>query len=643
MCGLAGFIGFKDNRSLAIIANLVQKHRGPDHQESWSDAYVSFAHQRLSIIDLSERGNQPFEKDEYVIVFNGEIYNYKELKESLISKTGIQFRSDSDTEVVLEYYRIYKESCLDFFLGMFAFAIYNTKTQLLFAARDHFGIKPLFYFHHQNRFAFSSELKTLVSIPEIQLTLNYRSLISSLNYLWVSGNDSMFNEISKLPPGHFLKYDANRNLEIDKYWSLPERIVNKPEQEVVKYLTTEIGQSIKRHMVADVPVSTFLSGGLDSSLISVLASGTNSCLSTYTISMSKKDKKIESMPDDQKYARELAQLHHFDHNEIQITSKIVNLLPQMVRSLDEPIGDPAAINTFLICQAARESGVKVLLSGMGADELFAGYRRHKAILLSSKFRALPPIIQKLIDSIVSALPVRIGKKGIKLVRWAKRFLEFAQFPSEMAYMRSYSYYDKSELKRLLKGNFEAEIGDIYSEHSTIFNSKYKNDVINQMCNTDIQMFMLGLNLTYSDRASMAASVEVRVPFIDKKVVECAMNIPGELKLKSGTSKYILKKVAEKVLPRSIVYRPKASFGAPIRSWISDELREMVNDLLSKPAIEQRGIFNYEFVEKLIEDDRAGIKDNAYQIYQLLTIELWFREFIDKKKTKNQTSSTVVNL
>lgn len=642
MCGIAGFVGFENSLALANQANLIQKHRGPDHQGLWSDQYISLAHQRLSIIDLTERGNQPFEKESFIIVFNGEIYNYKELKERLINTAKIDFKSDSDTEVVLEYYRLYKESCLDFFIGMFSFAIYDRTNQALFIARDHFGIKPLFYFHNKGKFAFASELKTLSSIPDIELSINYRSLISSINYLWISGNGSMFNEISKVPPGHFLKYESNGKLEVTEYWALPKSKVIKSEPEVVQNLKKIIGQSIERHMVADVPVSSFLSGGLDSSLISVLASRKNNNLSTYTIATSNKDKRVESMPDDQKHARELAQLHHFDHNEIQITSKIIDLLPMMVRSLDEPIGDPAAINTFLICQAARKRGVKVLLSGMGADELFAGYRRHKATLLSSKFKVLPLIFQKLIVSIVSILPVRFGKKGIKLVRWAKRFLEFAQLPVEKAYMRSYSYYDKSELGRLLKGNFEAEIEDIYDEHSTIFNSRNQNDVINQMCNTDVKMFMLGLNLTYSDRASMAASVEIRVPFIDKEVVECAMNIPGELKLKSGTSKYILKKMAEEILPKSIVYRPKASFGAPIRSWISDELSEMVSGLLSKHAIEQRGIFNYEFVEKLIDDDRAGIKDNAYQIYQLLTIELWFREFIDKKKIKDQTNSTLVN-
>lgn len=630
MCGLAGFIGFTDNKYLAERANKIQSHRGPDHQATWSDDHISLAHQRLSIIDLSERGNQPLQKDSLLIVFNGEIYNYKELRKELEEVDEIEFKSDSDTEVVLEYYRLHKESCLDKMIGMFAFAIYDTESKSLFIARDHLGIKPLFYFFDGKSFAFSSELKTLVEIPEITLTINNRSLISSLNYLWVSGNETMFNSCYKLPPAHYIKLNADMGLKMSPYWSLRDDNRKRSEGEIIDELTKIIEESVDRHMVADVPVSAFLSGGLDSSLVSVLAAKINPGLSTYTIAISQKDKNIEQMPDDQKYAREIASLHHFDHNEILISSKIVDLLPKIVRTLDEPIGDPAAINTFLICEAARVRGVKVLLSGMGADEIFGGYRRHKASLLSLKFKKLPSGIQKLVSSVVQRLPVKIGKRGIRFTRWAKRFLEFASMPFESAYMRSYSYYSQEELGELLKNNYSNEINEIYKEHTEIFNSKFQGDLVNQMCNTDLHLFLLGLNLTYSDRASMAASVEVRVPFVDKKVIEYAMPIAGDLKIKGGVSKYILKKVAEKYLPREIIYRPKAPFGAPIRSWISDELKPMVDDLLGEEAVRKRGIFNYSYLKRIIDEDRMGVRDNAYRIYQLLTIELWFREFVDKR-------------
>jgi len=380
--------------------------------------------------------------------------------------------------------------------------------------------------------------------------------------------------------------------------------------------------------VADVPVSCFLSGGLDSSLISVLAKKSNENLSTYTIGTGDKDKAVEKMPDDEKYAAMLAEMHHFNHNVIKISPDIIKDLPHMVRHLDEPIGDPAAINTYLICKAAKEKGVKVLLSGMGADEIFFGYRRQKATLMALRFNLLPKPVKYVIAKVVNLLPVKISGKGFKFGRWAKRFMSFATMPLNEAYMRSYSYYDTNQLKELMKKDYWMGIDAINKEHEEKFNAKFRNDPINQICNTDISMFMLGLNLTYSDRASMAASVEVRVPFIDRLVVSKAMEIPGDLKIQKGISKFILKKAAEKWLPNKIIYRPKASFGAPIRSWISNDLRVMVDELLSEEAITKRGFVNYAVVKKLITDDRNGTADNAYQIYQLLTLELWCREFLD---------------
>ena len=267
---------------------------------------------------------------------------------------------------------------------------------------------------------------------------------------------------------------------------------------------------------------------------------------------------------------------------------------------------------------------------MGADEIFFGYRRQKATLMALRFNLLPKPVKYVIAKVVNLLPVRISGKGFKFGRWAKRFMSFATMPLNEAYMRSYSYYDTNQLKELMKKEYWSGIDAINKEHEEKFNAKFKNDPINQICNTDISMFMLGLNLTYSDRASMAASVEVRVPFIDRLVVSKAMEIPGDLKIKKGVSKFILKKAAEKWLPHTIIYRPKASFGAPIRSWISNDLRVMVDELLSEESITKRGFVNYAVVKKLITDDRNGTADNAYQIYQLLTLELWCREFLDAR-------------
>lgn len=629
MCGIAGFIGFNCNAVLAEIANITQKHRGPDYQGIWSDEHISLAHQRLSIIDLSERANQPFVKDSLVIVFNGEIYNFLTLRNILKKEHGVVFRSESDTEVILEMFRLHREKCLDFFIGMFSFAIYDQNSKELFLARDHFGIKPLFYTKTPEGFAFASELKTLISIPGFNKNINLTSLINSMSYLWIPGNDSMFIGCYKLPPSHFMFINKNLAISLKKYWQLKDYIKDGGEKDLIDTLREVLEKTMDRHMVADVPISAFLSGGLDSSLISVMAKRQNPKLSTYTIGTDAKDKKIEGMPDDEKYAKRLARLHNFDHNEIIIKPDIINQLPAMVRTLDEPIGDPAAINTYLICKAAREKGVKVLLSGMGADEIFFGYRRQKASIIVQQYNKLPPFVRSAIEKIVKSLPVTFLGKGLKLSRWSKRFISFSGLPPDESYRMSYSYYSFDELLHLFNTDYSQEIQSITETHKNIFDSMYKKDLVNQMCYTDINYFMTGLNLTYSDRASMAASVEVRVPFIDKHVIEFAMQIPGKYKYKNHESKYILKKAAEKYLPSDIIYRPKASFGAPIRSWISNDLKEMVDELLSTEMIIKRGIFNPDFIRNLILKDRRGIEDNAYRIYQLLTVELWFQEFVDK--------------
>ena len=630
MCGIAGFIGFSNNDELAANANKIQQHRGPDNQQSWADDYIALAHQRLSIIDLSEAGNQPFIKHNLVIIFNGEIYNYKELQTKLEKEKAVKFISSSDTEVVLEMYKNYGPSCLDHFIGMFAFAVYDKDSSDLFLVRDHFGIKPVFYTQINEGFAFSSELKTLVNIPGFNKNINHKAMVSSLNYRWVSGNESMFTDTYKLPPAHYIIYKKEKGYELVKYWDLKENINStSTEDNLVDDIAKTVEASVYRHMVADVPVSSFLSGGLDSSLISAIAKKINPKLSTFTIGTSEKDKLVEKMPDDEKYARIVADTFDLDHHVITISPDIIKDFPEMVKTLDEPIGDPAAINTYLICKAAREKGVKVLLSGMGADEIFFGYRRQKATLLALRFNKLPKFIKTLAIKTVGLLRVKLFGKGFKLGRWAKRFVGFANMPLHQAYMRSYSYYDYAELTELLTPDYWNAIDEINDEHKRIFDEKFRKDSINRICNTDISMFMLGLNLTYTDRASMAASVEVRVPFIDKLVITKTMEVPGKYKIKKGESKYILKKAAERFLPNKIIYRAKASFGAPIRSWISDDLKPMVDDLLSKETIEKRGFFNFSFIKKIIENDRNGTEDNAYQIYQLLTLELWCREYIDK--------------
>ena len=628
MCGIAGFLNYDYRHDYFRQVNRIQIHRGPDHQGSWFSGPIALFHQRLSIIDLSEKANQPFEKEGLVIIYNGEIYNYPELRKELKENRRINFITHSDTEVILELYRIHGVNCLHLLRGMYAFAIVDIQKKSLFLARDPFGIKPLFYTSQGKKFAFASELKTLIFSPDFNKKINTYALAGSMNYLWVPGNDCIFSGCNKLPAGSFLNADYNGNIEIQQYYQPDTRTADFDEEELIDLLDHQISDSVNKHMVSDVPVSAFLSGGLDSSLISVLARKIGA-LTTYTIKFADKDKKAEQMPDDSLFARKVAKKFDLDHHEIVISPEITRELPHLIYHLDEPLGDPAAINTYLICKAAKENGSKVLLSGMGADELFFGYRRQKALLWALKYRNIPKSIKQIVSSGIQYIPVRIGNRGVKPVRWAKRFLSFANLPESDAYMRSYSYYDEDALNNLFVKDMSNEINRLYNDHRQVFHSLSDKSVINQMCYTDMHMFMQGLNLTYTDRASMAASVEVRVPFIDTHVAKLAMSIPGELKFRKQESKYILKKVAERYLPHDVVYRPKASFGAPIRSWISGDLREMVDDLLSEGNVNKRGIFNPIFVKDLINSDRNGSEDQAYQIYHLLTIELWYQEFVDK--------------
>jgi asparagine synthase (glutamine-hydrolysing) len=331
------------------------------------------------------------------------------------------------------------------------------------------------------------------------------------------------------------------------------------------------------------------------------------------------------MPDDAVYARKVARAFGIELHEIEIAPDIVDLLPRMVDMLDEPIGDPAAINTVLMCEAARARGVKVILSGMGADELFGGYRKHLACLMASRYRRLPGLVRGPARFAVNSLPVSVGDRGLRYPRWAKRFMTFAELPEEARFRRSYTLYDPEALTALVGPELGRSVADVIGEHAAIYDDNDLDDEVNRMCLADARLFMAGLNLTYTDRASMAASVEVRVPFVDRVVAEAAFTIPGKDKIRGRVQKAALKSAAENWLPREIVHRPKASFGAPLRAWVRNDLTELINDVLVGGELVQLGLLGREPLLRLIADEQAGRDDNAKQIWQLLSMELWYRQ------------------
>jgi asparagine synthase (glutamine-hydrolysing) len=628
MCGIAGCFQRADGLRVAAAMSEEIAHRGPDGQGMYSfvdeRVAVHLAHRRLSIIDLSSAAAQPFSSDGLTISYNGELYNYRELRAEL-ARLGAHFRSSSDTEVVLEAWRCWGPAALRRFRGMFAFAVFEERTGTLFLARDHLGIKPLFLLRQDNGVVFASELKALVAALGPELEIDRGALVASMLYYWVPDQRCTLGGVEKLPPGTWAEFHADGRYAVRPYWRLPDVAAEAAGGPPVE-LGPVVEQSVAAHLVADVPVSTFLSGGLDSSIVTVLAARQNRAIDAYTITFRPQDQRLEAMPDDATYARLVAARFGIELHEIEIAPDIADLLPRMVAALDEPIGDPAAINTFLICQAAREAGVKVLLSGMGADELFGGYRKHYACLLAARYHRLPAALRRgVVRPAVDRLPVAVGGRGLRRARWAKRFLSFAELPEEPAFRRSYTLYGAEELMALLDPTLGPHVDDLLEEHATVYNDSSLGDHVNRMCLADARLFLPGLNLAYTDRASMAASTEVRVPFVDVEMVRAAFSLPGSAKIAGRSGKAALKAAAEEWLPREIVHRPKGLFSAPLRAWVRRDLVELVHDLLLCGELVGSGFLRRPAVERLVEDDRTGREDRSKQIWQLLTLELWYRQ------------------
>jgi asparagine synthase (glutamine-hydrolysing) len=626
MCGITGCYQQADGQKLVDIMTDRIAHRGPDAAGTWSHhddgVAMHLGHRRLSIIDLSAAANQPMSKDGLTLVYNGELYNYRELRTDLTAR-GVRFRTDSDTEVVLEAWRAWGAAGLRRFRGMFAFALADERTGELVLARDPLGIKPLYYLPRGEGLVFASELKALMAAVGAELRIEPGAMVASMLYYWVPDQQCAIEGVRKLPPGSWGRIGPDGSLSVQHYWRIAD-VANEASGMPAADLGTVIRESVTAHLVSDVPVSSFLSGGLDSSIVTVLAHHAGQGIDAYTIAFRPEDQRLEAMPDDAVYARKVAAQFGVDLHEIEIAPDIVDLLPRMVDVLDEPIGDPAAINTLLMCEAARERGIKVILSGMGADELFGGYRKHLACLMAGRYGRLPAGARAGVRFAVERSPVSVGGRGLRYARWAKRFLTFAELPEESRFRRSYTLYDPDDLAALVSPDLAGHVDQVIKQHSDIYNDSSLPDEVNRMCLADARLFLTGLNLAYTDRASMAASVEVRVPFVDPLVAQAAFSIAGRDKIRGRQGKVALKRAAENWLPREIVYRPKASFSVPLRAWVRNDLEEIVNDVLVRGELVDSGIIRGGALRRLIQDDKAGREDHAKQIWQLLTLELWYR-------------------
>src|SRR5215831_3710187 len=532
MCGIAGCYQQADGQKLTDIMIDRIAHRGPDATGTWSHEdgrmAVQLGHRRLSIIDLSAAADQPLSKHGLTLVYNGELYNYRALRAELATR-GVRFATSSDTEVVLEAWRTWGPEALRRFRGMFAFALADIATGELVLARDPLGIKPLYYLPRGDGMLFASELKALLAAIGSELSIDRGALVASMLYYWVPEQTCAIRGVQKLPAGSWARFRPDGTHAVRSYWRVQDVAVAAAAGPAAD-LRSVIEESVAAHLVADVPVSSFLSGGLDSSIVTALAHRASNEVDAYTITFRPEDQKLEAMPDDAVYARKVAAQFGIKLHEIEISPDIVSLLPRMVDILDEPIGDPAAINTLLMCEAARERGVKVILSGMGADELFGGYRKHLACVIAGRYRRLPAAPRALVRSTVDRLPVSAAGRGLRYARWSKRFLTFAELPEEPRFRRSYTLYDPDELAALVSPDLAGSIGQVIEEHSDIYNDNALQDEINRMCLADTRLFLPGLNLSYTDRSSMAASVEVRGPFVDPVVAQAAFSTPGHDKI-----------------------------------------------------------------------------------------------------------------
>jgi asparagine synthase (glutamine-hydrolysing) len=601
-------------------------HRGPDaagFTDMSPQVGLQLGHLRLSIIDLSAAADQPFVKDGLHLSYNGELYNYRELRDVLRGR-GVSFRTESDTEVVLECWRHWGPAALPRFRGMFAFALYDERARALTLVRDPLGIKPMYVLPRGSGILFASELKALVAAVGPELSVDPGALVASTLFYFLPEERSAIKEVFKLPPGSWAEWRADGTTRSGRYWQ-PAEEARAAAAGPAADLAAVLEESVAAHMVADVPVASFLSGGLDSSLITAMAANRDPSIEAYTITFRPEDQRLEAMPDDAVYARKMAAHLGIRLHEIEISPDVVDMLPRVVDILDEPIGDPAAINTVLMCQAARETGVKVLLSGMGADELFGGYRKHLACLLGARYQMLPrPLRTRVVGPSVNRLPVAAGGRGFRYSRWAKRFLSFAELPEEAAFRRSYSLYDPAELVALLDPELAPLVRDVVDAHRRLYTDSQLADHVNRMCLTDSRLFLPGLNLAYTDRSSMSASTEVRVPFVDPKVFRAAFSFGGGQKIKGRTQKVPLRAVAEDWVPRDVVDRPKASFGAPLRAWITNDLGPLLDDVLLEGRLVSSGFLRRPALRQMVVEQRSGQRDQSKQLWQLLSMEFWYR-------------------
>ncbi|HTS19103.1 MAG TPA: asparagine synthase (glutamine-hydrolyzing) [Verrucomicrobiae bacterium] len=634
MCGIAGKFNFADNapvsRELIARMNVAQAHRGPDGSGEYFDRGVGLAHRRLSILDVAG-GHQPManEDDTIWIVFNGEIYNFPELRDRLEAK-GHTFRSHCDTEAIVHLYEDLGENCVDELRGMFAFAIWDSRIEKLFIARDRIGIKPLHYAVLGGKsLVFGSEMKAILQDDAVPRRVNLEALSEYVSLLYVPDPRTMFEGIEKLPPAHTLTCDRN-GVRIRQYWDVRYDVNGSlTEEQAAGQLFDLLKGAVKDHLLSDVPLGAFLSGGVDSStIVGLMREVITGKLVTSSIGF--REEAYNELP----YARQMAERFHSEHHEQVVHADIEHLFPLIVWSFDEPFADSSAIPTYYVSKTAREY-VTVALSGDGGDELFAGYSRFRLGQLEHRLRrTLGPL--RFLGALARVLPDDVRFK-------ARNSLEsITRAPDDTCARKHFLYLFTEEAKRHFMAqpethDYAAKFRECYGKAQAA-----PDDWLNRALYVDLKTYLVDDILTKVDRMSMAVALETRPPLLDHKVVEFVATLPPRFKLKGFESKHILKKAASRLVPQEILSRKKQGFRLPIAEWLRDRLRATAEDLLLGRTATQRGYFKKSEIETLWRDHRSGHRDNAHQIWSLMLLELWHRKYIDDARPPTAPKKFSVN-
>jgi asparagine synthase (glutamine-hydrolysing) len=630
MCGIFGIVSSKIDRHQLETSTNTLGHRGPDDSGFFVGEGIGLGHRRLSIIDL-EGGHQPIfnEDGSKCIIFNGEIYSFMELRDLLVAK-GHRFSTRSDTETILHAYEEWGESCVERLRGMFAFAIWDSGEKTLFLARDRLGIKPLFYGGHKGSFYFASEMKAILAIPDFPRELDEVALTNYFTLSYIPAPLTIFKNIRKLLPGHTLTFNDG-NIGIRKYWDLrfvPDK--SKNEEYFIQGFTQLLQQAVKIRLISEVPLGAFLSGGIDSSTVVALMSRVSeSPVKTFSIGFGGN---TGGYLDERKYAKQVAERYTTDHKEYEVLPSPEGLVEKIVRAFDEPFADDSAIPSFFVCKIAREN-VTVALSGLGGDEVFAGYERYFGFKLGQEYKRLPLLFrERFIRKCVENLHER--SDGHYTVNHMKRFVRSASLRPDLAYL-GYLFKMNSNIR----GSFFSE-PDRFEKHFqscqdlvlSYFNSSNVSDgsdSLNRAFYCDIKTYLPEDILAVTDRMSMHHALEVRVPFLDHKFMEFCATIPPEMKMKWFRKKYLLKKAVRSLLPQDVIKHRKQGFVGPMAQWLKNDLKSFVLETLSEKNLKGHGLFNFRTIERILDEHFSEKEIHDTLIWSLVIFQTWFDLYIEK--------------